>query len=1677
MPEPDAGDVETPEAVAIVGIAGRFPGARTPEDLWRNLCEGVESVTVIPDDELLAAGADPALLRDPRYVRARGRLAGVEDFDPAFFGMSLREAEIVDPQHRLFLECAWEALERAGYDPDTVPGPVAVYAGASPPGYLLHHVHAREPLGDLVRDLPALLGNDKDHLTTRVAYKLNLRGPAVTVQTACSTGLVAVHLACKSLLSYECDLALAGAVSIQLPLHAGYLYQEGNIASPDGHCRAFDAKGRGAVGGDGAAVVVLKRLSEALADGDHVHAVILAGAVNNDGAAKVGYAAPSIDGQSEVIAMAHALARVSAETIGYVEAHGTGTALGDPIEIAALTRAFRATTDARGTCAVGSIKTNLGHLNTAAGIAGLVKAALALEHAAIPPSLHFETANPEIDFAASPFRVSTALRSWEPGPSPRRAGVSSFGIGGTNAHLVLEEAPARPSRPRSAALQIVVLSARSEAALESLGRQLADHLEARPDLDLADVAFTLQVGRRAFDHRRFVIGSTPLEVAAALRAGGRERGVASAASVAFLFPGQGAPGAGRAAELHRTEPVFQRSFDRCAEILAPRLGMDLRAAHDDGVHLDPLVAQATLFATEYALAQLWMSWGVRPAALLGHSVGEYVAACLAGVFSLEDALALVATRGHLMRGLPAGAMLAVPLGEREARRLDVRLSLAAVNGPASCVVSGPADAIEQVERRLAEGGTSSTRLHTARAFHSAMMDPILDPFREALRAVRRSPPSIPYLSNVTGTWVTAAEATDPEHWIRHLRGTVRFSEGLAELYRTPGRVLLEVGPGRSLSALAARRRERPATTPVIACLRSDTAKGSDGESMLQALGRLWIAGVPTSFRARTDGQRRRVPLPTYPFERQRCWIDPPRARRLAPGALAPAEPLPDLDEAEARITASLAIRPLESYPGLEAALDAYCAAQVASYLQRSGVDTRRGARHRKEDLARRLAIQPSLARLFDALLAILAEDGIISLSPGEIVFQKSPSEIPAPETLRPLLDAGHPELRGIYDLVDHCVARYPDALSGRTSAIGVLYPDGSPRLVEATEQRTVEHRSERVYIGLLVEAVTRLAASRPEGLRILEIGGGRGTLTWPLVEALGAHRVAYCFTDLGRVFVDDAAREAVRRGLDAAMTFRLLDISAEPREQGFEPGSFDVIVAFNVVHAARDVPRALRHLAGLLAPRGVMGLVEVVRTRRWDTLTWGLAEGWWHFDDALRTDSPLLALDTWTRALEAAGLEDAVAYPRGPEARARRDHGLVLARRGEGAIPARDPRPAPAGVPALQARPALDVGYVAPRNDVERRVAAICAEVLGVERVGVRDDLFDLGADSLVTLRIMDRLRRDASLVVPASAAFRGATVERIAGAVAGSAPGPDTSSPLVPLQPAGSRPPIFFVHPAAGVVFPYVQLSRELGPDQPFYGLQARGLDGDSAPDQTIEDMARCYVDALRKVQPEGPYHLGGFSFGCLVAFEMAHVLTRAGEEVALLALVDEPAPIFGHRPSSLVMAKLLATGIARSIWPHLHDYFYLVNAARHADPGGGPRTAWMDRLSEGKLLEELLARSTMANFVPRESRLLTLRQPAMLPMFQLFMIHLRETMAYEPRAYPGRITLFRVTRLGGRHGKDPTMGWGVLAAGGVDVHEVAGEHLTVLRQPHVKGLAAALGESLAGARIRSSRGAASGR
>lgn len=852
------------ESIAIIGMSFRFPGASTLKQFWENLAGGVESISHFTEKQLLAAGVLPARLRDPKYVRARGILENIEFFDASLFGFTPREAEITDPQHRVLLECAWEALEHAGYDSERYPGEIGVYAGMVGSSYMFNNLLPNQAVLASVGDFRIEIANDKDHLNTRISYKLNLKGPSVNINTACSTSLVAVHSACQSLLRYECDMALAGASYIRVPQIAGYSYTEGGTESPDGYCRTFDERAAGAVGGNGVGLVVLKRLQEAMDDGDFIYAVIKGSCINNDGADRIGYTAPSIDGQARVIAGALALADVDPATIDYVETHGTATALGDSIEIAALKQVFQQGRPRSVPCALGAVKTNIGHLGSTAGLAGLIKAVLALRHQTIPPTLHFQKPNPNLNLEQSPFYVNTQPRAWERRDHPRRVGVSSFGIGGTNAHVIVEEAPVRQAPPTSRNCHLLLLSANTESALEKHTANLAWHLRQEQDLNLADVAYTLRIGRRILGHRRFVVASMPQSAADQLtdtKFGQSRKSYRESDDrlVAFMFPGEHGIAVNAGRGIYEVEPVFRSLVDYSAEFLRSYLRLDLRdvlypRAADSETALEklrnPAVLHATAFLVQYALAKLWMHWGINPETMLGNGVGEYVAATLADVLSFEDALRIVAIRGELIQS-------------------------------------------------------------------ASTMDSIIAPFIERLKRIKLNDPARPYISSVSAATVKPGEVSRPEYWAKHLRSTLQQEVGFHQICEDPARLLLEVGAGDTMRKLAEKANPAILTSGSLSLPSPDAI--SDEETLLRNLGTVWLEGGKVDWaHFRDDEQRLRVPLPTYPFERQRYWLDLPSRSELMENlkALVASLAIPKSEQESEELPASPAqplVRPLPLY--------------------------------------------------------------------------------------------------------------------------------------------------------------------------------------------------------------------------------------------------------------------------------------------------------------------------------------------------------------------------------------------------------------------------------------------------------------------------------------------------------------------------------------------------------------------------------------------------------------------------------------------------------------------------------------------------------------------------------------------------------------------------------------------
>jgi amino acid adenylation domain-containing protein len=1516
--------IETDEAfsgfeIAVVGLAGRFPGAENVDQLWRNLCDGVEAISFFTDEELTAAGVAPAELRDPAHVRASGVLRDIELFDASFFGFYPREAEILDPQQRIFLECAWAALENAGYDPATYPGLIGVYAGMGFNSYLYTNLLASRTIREAVQPYQLTVNSDKDFLPTRVCYKLNLRGPGVNVQSACSTSLVAIHLACQSLLNYQCDMALAGGVSIYPGQRSGYRFQDGGILSPDGHCRAFDAEAQGTVPGSGAGIVALKRLSDALADGDSIYAIIKGSAINNDGSLKVGYTAPSVDGQAEVITMAQAMAGVSPETISYIEAHGTGTVLGDPIELAALTQAFRLGTQETDFCAIGSVKSNVGHLDSAAGVTSFIKAVLAVKHGLIPPSLNFTRPNPKIDFAGSPFYVNTELAQWKTFGVPRRAGVSSFGIGGTNAHVILEEPPpcelSCPSRPA----QLLLLSAKTLSALETATANLTEHLKAHPELTLADAAFTLQVGRQPFSHRRMLVCRDLNDALDALEKRDPARlftAQAQAASkpVVFMFTGQGAQYVNMARGLYETEPTFRAELDQCADLLAPHLNLDLRtilfpdedqvAAMTEQLN-QTWLTQSALFVIEYALAKLWMEWGVRPAAMIGHSIGEYVAACLAGVFSLADALTLVAARGRLMQSLPAGSMLSLPVPEKEIRPLlNGKLSIAAVNTSSLCVVSGPSEAVDELENKLALRGIEGRRLHTSHAFHSAMMEPILDPFVRQFSRIRLSAPSIPFISNLSGTWITEAEAVSPDYWARHLRHSVRFADGVGELLGETPHIFVEIGPGSTLSSLVRQHAAFSRDHTVVSSLRHPHDTQSDLGLLLGALGKLWLSGFSPDWKGfYTHEYRRRIPLPTYPFERKRYWIEPDtnqaglgEARRelrknqsVGEWFYAPSWKRADL------IAANVSVEKKRWLVFSEDELSAH----LAERLAREGheiIAVKSGAQFACAD-AHHFVINPQQP---DDYLTLFSELAASTRLP-EAILYASLSAHSSPDQLF------NPEFRGLLLLVQAlgrinftAPLRLNVLTAGAQEIIGDenlsperaltnglcrVIPQEFPNLTCRTIDLSSPTANSRLTAQLIAELTTETAYPiiayrghhrwaqcfeplnvpreqnnsaplRERGVYL--ITGGLGRIGLTLAECM-AEKVQAKLALLSRTALpdktewtgwlethkaDDPVSRVIRRlqKIEAAGA-EVLTLSADvTNREEMRSAMAQIESAFGplsgVIHSAGLVgDEAIRPIQELsdrdlerqLAPKveGVRTLAEIINGKRLDfcilqsslsSVLGGLGFAAYAsanaFMDAFAHQQRQAGADFWLSVNwdgwnfgEENSLFNATDLSMTPnEGGEAFAHVISLAQTAQVAVSTGDlqlrlerwvKRDGAAAeetettAASDHSRPQLDTAYVAPRNEIENRIAAMWRQVLGIGEIGVHDNFFELGGHSLLATQLIARVRDTFKVELPLRRMFETPTIAGLSEMIA--ATESSALSAAIPAIPRDGHLPLSF--------------------------------------------------------------------------------------------------------------------------------------------------------------------------------------------------------------------------------------------------------------------------------------------
>jgi len=1285
---PDRGWPE--KTVAIVGMACRFPGGvENPDDFWGLLRSGTDAVTEIPEERRDAGSGCDSDSETPKGFVSRhgGFIDHVDRFDAPFFNISAREAEEMDPQQRFLLTLAWEALENAGMNPADLAGTrTGVFAGLFAHDYETLRIKDRGS-GDF--DGFFATGNSAAVAAGRLAYCLGFAGPALAVDTACSSSLVAVHLACRSLRSGESDLALACGVNLLLSSELTVAFSRSGMLSPTGRCRTFDASADGYVRSEGCGVVVLKLLSRALADGDPVWAVLRGSAINQDGASN-GLTAPNGLAQEAVIRAALSDAEVAPGEVSYIEAHGTGTSLGDPVEVSALANVYGQGRRSDDPLFLGSVKANIGHAEAAAGIAGLIKVALAMKHGYIPPQLHFTKPNPQIALDSIPAAIPVAGVPWLSGSSGRRlAGVSSFGFSGTNAHVVVEEAPEAGREGKSGperSLRILALSAKTEEALDRLADRYETFLGSAPETPLADLCHTANTGRAHFGSRMGIVAASTAELREKLRSrrSGKANGVfrgnaPSPPGVAFLFTGQGAQFAGMGRELYDTQPTFREALLRCGELLKDQLDPPLLEAiypaeNGDCGRVDQTAyTQPALFALEYALYSLWKSWGVEPNAVLGHSVGEYVAACAAGVFSLEEGIGLIAERGRLMQALPPdGAMAAVFADEGVAAEaigpFREEISIAAVNGPRLTVISGRADSVEQVTKTLASRGVRCTRLNVSHAFHSPLTEHVLEPFREAARRIRYASPRIDLISNLTGDFIGDEIAT-ADYWVRHVRETVRFAAGIESLYRGGYRIFVEIGPQPVLAGMG--KAFLPAGCVYLPSLRRGRP---DWEPLLHSLGTLYVMGMKIDWRA-FDGEHAlgKIPLPTYPFEGRRYWFktaktgEPIKApcgnlsresgrqdpktenllyrvewhrRDTAPKRASISLPSPARLRERLQPAAGGRIEPLSDLPPR---MEALSLSYIQAALTRLGWNFSRGVRFRIADATGKLRVADKYRPLLGRLLEILAEEGIVHRSPDLWEAKDSWGSPNAEERRRELL-AGFPRAEVELTLLGRCGAGLAGVLRGEIDPLDLLFPEADLTTAARLYEDSLTFGGMNRLVG---DAFAAIFADRDDGrkMRILEIGAGTGGTTTAVLQRLRGKSATYTFTDVSALFLTKGKERFPEEFLD----FRRLDIEKNPQEQGFGPGEYDVILAANVLHATEDLRRTLGNVRKLLAPGGRLVLLEGIEPRRWLDLIFGLLDGWWKFrDHDLRPSHPLLDAASWEKLLGESGFAETAAVLPGP---------------------------------------------------------------------------------------------------------------------------------------------------------------------------------------------------------------------------------------------------------------------------------------------------------------------------------------------------------------------------------------------------------------------------------------------
>ncbi len=1409
----DSYERELREPIAVIGVGCRFPGnANGPEAYWRLLRDGVDAIREIPPDRWDAdAYYDP----DPETpgklaTRWGGFINGVDQFDADFFGVTPREATSMDPQQRLLLEVCWEALGHAGQSPQKLAGsPTGVFVGIGTNDYTYLRLKYTDPTAI---DAYLAMGTSHSVASGRLSYTLGLEGPSISVDTACSSSLMAAHLAAQSLRRGECDLALVGGVNLILMPEMTMTLSKARMMAGDGRCKTFDARADGFVRAEGVGIVVLKRLSEAIADRDHVLAVIRGSAANQDGRSN-GLTAPNGLSQEAVIRAALTNAGMEPAQVDYVETHGTGTSLGDPIEVQALAAVYGPGRPAGQPLALGSVKTNFGHMEAGAGVAGLIKAVLSLHHSAIPPHLHLTERNPLIPWESlPPFDIHTRLTPWPQRSHPRAAGVSSFGFSGTNVHIILEEAPADPAAPEDTPdrpLHLLLLSARGDEALRQLAAAYEKRLAAEDaESTFADICFTAAVGRAHLSHRLALTAATATEARqqlAAFGTGQTAEGMsagqvveANAPEVAFLFTGHGAQHRDMGRRLYETAPVFRAALDECAELLRPYLPLPLLSVmfsdaaaspEANSIDLDTSMTygQPALFALEYALAALWRSWGVEPTMVMGHSVGEYVAACVAGVLSLADGLKLVAARGRLMDSLTQpGEMVAVFADEAYVAQAIAghadRVSIAAINGPTNVVISGDRAAVRSILVELEAAEIKYRPLAVGVAAHSPLLDPILDAFARTAAEIEYAAPRIALVSGLTGRPV---DRVDAGYWRRHLRQPVRFAGAIQTLHDHGHRHFLEIGPQPVLCGMG--QRCLPDATHVwLPSLRRDW---EDWQQMLESAAALHTQGVAIDwegFEKPYWSARRRRPLPAYPWQHESYWVDEIRPARSGRPALPVAGPGVSGQLIWEQIAAAgeyqagqgpLGLR-LDNYTRREEALGRLSTAYIVATLRELGVFTRPGETHTAESLLEQGQIASTHHGLLARWLKKLAAEGLLEAREEGAFTNPAPLPEISPEPFRQEAHSLSPDGPELPDYVARCGEKLAAVLSGQESPLELLFPGGS---YETADYLYHSSPPPAYCNGIAREVTEALARSLPpsQKVRVLEVGAGTGGTTAALLPVLPPDRTDYTFTDMSEFFF---ARAEQRFAAYPFVRYGLLNLEEAPEAQGYARHSYDLVVGANVFHATQDLDRALQHAWSLLAPGGVLLLYETTHHPSWFEVSIGLIEGWSRFQDAWREGNPLLASARWREALLANGFERVASWPEAGSAAETLSVHILVAQAPDAGQTAGSPagkapaRPESAAAPAaIEAAPAssflADLREALPDDQLDLLVDYVRQRVIKVTRsrasrvIGSRDRLMDLGVDSLMAVELRTLLSADLALAqpLPATLIFDYPSIEDIA--------------------------------------------------------------------------------------------------------------------------------------------------------------------------------------------------------------------------------------------------------------------------------------------------------------------------